>query len=180
MYEKLSSSLAARPLASLMQQAALCRHRAYVQARCATSWSRSLDFTTSSRADIQVFTPHELKLFLTGKPRLEVDDLIACTRYTGGYERDSPTVELFWELLRSFNDEQKSALLEFITGASRIPLDGLDPVLTITKASDRSESSLPLSHTCFNQIVLPVYKTLQIMREKTVYAMQNAAGFHMT
>ena len=36
---------------------------------------------------------------------------------------------------------------------------------------------LPTSHTCFNQLVLPRYKSKQTLREKLVIAISNAEGF---
>ena len=34
-----------------------------------------------------------------------------------------------------------------------------------------------MSHTCFNQLVLPVYKTKKQLRHKLILAIQNAEGF---
>ncbi|GFR00555.1 putative E3 ubiquitin-protein ligase HECTD2 [Trichonephila clavata] len=36
---------------------------------------------------------------------------------------------------------------------------------------------LPISHTCFNQLVLPRYKNRDILREKLTIAISNAEGF---
>ena len=36
---------------------------------------------------------------------------------------------------------------------------------------------LPMSHTCFNQLILPVYKSKKLLRHKLVLAIQNTEGF---
>jgi hypothetical protein len=56
---------------------------------------------------------------------------------------------------------QLALLLQFITGAARLPLGGaaaLQPALTIV-ASSAPEDSLPSAHTCFNRLVLPKYSS---------------------
>ncbi|EEC19977.1 hypothetical protein IscW_ISCW014766 [Ixodes scapularis] len=39
------------------------------------------------------------------------------------------------------------------------------------------ELRLPVSHTCFNQLVLPKYKSKDVLREKLIIAISNAEGF---
>ena len=76
--------------------------------------------------------------------------------------------------------EERGNVLRFITGTSRVPLDGFDPVFTITKASDVGSGALPTAHTCFNQLVLPPYESLEQLVEKMQYALRESKGFHMT
>jgi hypothetical protein len=38
-------------------------------------------------------------------------------------------------------------------------------------------NSLPTSHTCFNQLLLPEYKTKQKLKERLALAISNAEGF---
>ena len=40
--------------------------------------------------------------------------------------------------------------------------------------------SLPKAHTCFNQLVLPRYASLEILQQKLKYAIQNTDGFQMS
>ena len=61
-----------------------------------------------------------------------------------------------------------------------MPLDGLRPPLTLTPSAEGDESALPHCHTCFNQIVIPMYRSAEKLEEKLRYAIENAAGFHLT
>ena len=36
---------------------------------------------------------------------------------------------------------------------------------------------LPMSHTCFNQLVLPAYRSRKVLKQKLTIALQNAEGF---
>ena len=37
------------------------------------------------------------------------------------------------------------------------------------------DQALPRAHTCFNQLVVPPYSSAQIMKQKLLYALENAA-----
>ena len=57
------------------------------------------------------------------------------------------TVQLFWKIFESFDPALRAKLLAFSTGTTKVPLDGFDPLYTITKGTDGLDS-LPRSHTC--------------------------------
>ncbi len=67
-------------------------------------------------------------------------------------------IQWFWQIIRSWPTERKSRLLQFVTGTSRIPINGFKDLqgsdgprrFTIEKAGDPSQ--LPKSHTCFNRV----------------------------
>ena len=59
------------------------------------------------------------------------------------------------------------------------PLDGYDPPFNVTLGSDMAKNSLPKSHTCFNQIVLPQYSSYEALKEKLLFAVENTDGFGM-
>lgn len=68
---------------------------------------------------------------------VDIDDLRANTVYSGGFRKDSKTVTMFWDVVRGFNEEDRRALLKFVTSCSRPPLQGfrhLHPAFTIHKA----------------------------------------------
>ncbi|KAI3758684.1 hypothetical protein L6452_06255 [Arctium lappa] len=56
-------------------------------------------------------------------PENKVDDLKAHTEYTG-YIVGSNVVVWFWEVVKAFNKEDRARLLEFVTGTSKVPLEG--------------------------------------------------------
>jgi E3 ubiquitin-protein ligase NEDD4 len=46
---------------------------------------------------------------------------------------------------------------------------------TIEKATD--EAALPKSHTCFNRLDLPPYKTFDALKDKLTWAVEETMGF---
>lgn len=127
-------------------------------------------------------TKSELDLILNGKPIIDVEEIRAYTTFQGEKEfsDNHPQVIQLWQVVREFEEEHKRLFLFFVTGTSRVPLDGYDPPFNITQGSGMDSDSLPRAHTCFNQLVLPHFSSLEIMREKVLFAIRETEGFQLS
>ncbi|KAI1327219.1 HECT-domain-containing protein [Xylariaceae sp. FL0255] len=131
---------------------------------------------------INVFDERELELLIGGIAEIDVDDWKKHTDYRGYTENDE-VVQYFWQTIRSWDGEQKSRLLQFATGTSRIPVNGFKDLqgsdgprrFTIEKAGD--VGNLPKAHTCFNRLDLPPYKSLEALQQKLTIAVEETMGF---
>eukprot|EP00536_Pseudo-nitzschia_multiseries_P010994 jgi/Psemu1/326262/estExt_fgenesh1_pg.C_3550003 len=135
---------------------------------------------------IQIFTPRELELLISGLPDIDIHDLKKNTDYNGWKATDRQ-IEWFWNVLFSLSRNEKASFLQFVTGSSKVPLAGFGELpgmrgvqkFSIHKAGG-SAGSLMSAHTCFNSLDLPVYKNEQELREKLLYAInEGAVGFLM-
>lgn len=103
---------------------------------------------------INVFDERELELLIGGIAEIDVDDWKKHTDYRGYTESDE-VVQNFWKTVRSWDGEQKSRLLQFTTGTSRIPVNGFKDLqgsdgprrFTIEKAGELN--NLPKAHTWY-------------------------------
>lgn len=103
---------------------------------------------------INVFDERELELLIGGIAEIDVDDWKKHTDYRGYTESDE-VVQNFWKVVRSWDGEQKSRMLQFTTGTSRIPVNGFKDLqgsdgprrFTIEKAGD--VGNLPKAHTWY-------------------------------
>lgn len=134
---------------------------------------------------ISIFNDHELELLISGLPDIDLDDLRANTEYSG-YSAASPVVRWFWEVLEGLDKQALALLLQFVTGTSKVPLEGFKALQGISgpqrfqihKAYGPPDR-LPSSHTCFNQLDLPEYETkeqLQVRRERESQEGRGAMG----
>ncbi|KIW05359.1 uncharacterized protein PV09_03875 [Verruconis gallopava] len=131
---------------------------------------------------VNVFDERELELLIGGIADIDVDDWKKHTDYRGYTESDQ-VVQDFWKCIRSWDAEQKSRLLQFATGTSRIPVNGFKDLqgsdgprrFTIEKAGEPGQ--LPKSHTCFNRIDLPPYKSYEQLVQKLTIAVEETVGF---
>ena len=133
---------------------------------------------------ITIFSPTELELLLCGLPDVDLDDLYANTDYSS-YTVGDKCIQWFWEALRSFTQEERAQFLQFVTGTSKVPLDGFANLQGMRGAQKFSihrvfgdTGLLPQAHTCFNQLDLPAYTTAGELREKLLMAIKEGSeGF---
>ncbi|KAF9887495.1 hypothetical protein FE257_010212 [Aspergillus nanangensis] len=131
---------------------------------------------------VNVFDERELELLIGGIADIDVDDWKKHTDYRGYQEQDE-VIQNFWKIVRTWDAEQKSRLLQFTTGTSRIPVNGFKDLqgsdgprrFTIEKSGD--PAALPKSHTCFNRLDLPPYKTHDTLEHKMSIAVEETLGF---
>ncbi|XP_074367519.1 E3 ubiquitin-protein ligase UPL1-like isoform X2 [Apium graveolens] len=133
---------------------------------------------------ISIFNDKELELLISGLPEIELDDLKTNTEYTG-YTVASNVVQWFWEVVKTFNKEDTARFLQFVTGTSKVPLEGFKALQGISgpqkfqihKAYGAPER-LPSAHTCFNQLDLPEYASKDQLQERLLLAIHEASeGF---
>ncbi|XP_023229433.1 E3 ubiquitin-protein ligase HUWE1-like [Centruroides sculpturatus] len=133
---------------------------------------------------IAIFNEQELELLISGLPNVDIDDLKANTEYHK-YQPTSLQIQWFWRALRSFDQADRAKFLQFVTGTSKVPLQGfsaLEGMNGIQKfqihRDDRSTDRLPSAHTCFNQLDLPAYETYDKLRSMLLKAIQECSeGF---
>eukprot|EP00850_Spirogloea_muscicola_P012629 SM000082S22871 [mRNA] locus=s82:404008:421363:+ [translate_table: standard] len=133
-----------------------------------------------SRDLISIFNDRELELLISGLPEIDVEDLRNNTDYTG-YTSASQVVQWFWETVRSFGKEDCARLLQFITGTSKVPLEGFKALQGISGPQHfqihkayGAPKRLPSAHTCFNQLDLPEYTSKEQMEERLLLAIHEA------
>ena len=120
---------------------------------------------------ISFFEAKELELLMSGMPSIDFNDLKENTEYQG-YAPDDNIIQWYWEVLSEYSNEDLAKLVQFITGTSKIPVDGFSELQgmngpqKISIHRDANVHQLPKSHTCFNQLDLPNYPNKEILKEK--------------
>ncbi|PIC34687.1 hypothetical protein B9Z55_014266 [Caenorhabditis nigoni] len=133
---------------------------------------------------ISMFNEQELELLISGLPTVDIDDMAANTDYKG-FQKTSTHIQWFWRALRSFEKEDKAKFLQFVTGTSKVPLQGfasLEGMNGVQKLSihldSRGGDRLPAAHTCFNQLDLPQYDSYEKLRQSLLLAIRECTeGF---
>ncbi len=146
---------------------------------------------------ISIFDAQELELLISGLPYIDIDDLRANTEYHNYREQvnislvyllltfsyslsfQDNVISWFWDILRNFSREEKASFVQFITGTSKVPLEGFSNLqgmggvqrFSIHKAYG-DDGKLPTAHTCYNQLDLPCYNTYDELKEKLLMAVK--------
>lgn len=110
---------------------------------------------------ISIFNEQELELLISGLPDIDIDDWKSNTEYQN-YNPSSQQIQWFWRAIRSFDKEERAKLLQFVTGTSKVPLNGfkeLEGMNGISRFNIHRDygdkDRLPSSHTCFNRKYRP-------------------------
>jgi len=132
---------------------------------------------------LQVFDEHDLEVALCGISKLDVTDWKKHTLYKN-YNATDKTIQWFWLWLERCTEDEKSRLLQFVTGTCRIPNGGFadligsnGPQRFCIEKTGKIEW-LPKSHTCFNRLDLPAYPSYDKLKEKLHFAINECStGF---
>ncbi|KAL2880471.1 E3 ubiquitin-protein ligase tom1 [Colletotrichum sp. CLE4] len=132
---------------------------------------------------ISIFNEQELELLISGLPDIDVDDWKSNTEYHN-YTPSSPQIQWFWRAIRSFDKEERAKLLQFVTGTSKVPLNGfkeLEGMNGINRFNIHrdygNKERLPSSHTCFNQLDLPEYENYEMLRQQLMKAITAGSDY---
>jgi len=88
---------------------------------------------------IKIFDEGELELLMGGIECIDVKDWKNNTVYKGDYHPNHIVIQWYWRVVLSFSNEMRSRLLQFVTGTSRVPMNGfkvLTSLITIMSSSN--------------------------------------------
>uniref|UniRef100_A0A182RJ28 HECT-type E3 ubiquitin transferase n=1 Tax=Anopheles funestus TaxID=62324 RepID=A0A182RJ28_ANOFN len=132
---------------------------------------------------LKIFDEHELELLMCGIQNIDLRDWKRNTLYKGDYYPNHVVIQWFWRAVLSFSNEMRARLLQFVTGTSRVPMNGFKELygsngpqmFTIEKWG--TPENYPRAHTCFNRLDLPPYESYMQLKERLIQAVEGSQGF---
>lgn len=143
---------------------------------CFEAFSQGFYKVCSSKV-LDLFHAQELMVLVVGSENYNWNELEKNAEYKDEFHKNHPTVRMFWRVFHSLDYEEKKKFLLFLTGSDRIPILGMSEIKVVLQPMKVDDSHLPVAHTCFNLLDLPMYSSEVVMREKLRLAIQNAQGF---
>lgn len=137
---------------------------------------------------LSMFNHSELQTLVSGtRTAIDVEDLRRNTAYGGTYVigddgLEHPTIQFFWKVMTEMSDDERRAVLKFVTSTPRAPLLGfgtLNPPFSI-RDGGADQSRLPSTSTCVNLLKLPMYKNEALLKEKLLKSIFSGAGFDLS
>nr|XP_020476909.1 E3 ubiquitin-protein ligase SMURF1 isoform X3 [Monopterus albus] len=135
---------------------------------------------------LKPFDHKELELIIGGLGKIDLSDWKTNTRLKH-CTSESNVVRWFWQAVEAFSEERRGRLLQFVTGSTRVPLQGFKalqgstgsagPRLFTIHLIDANTDNLPKAHTCFNRIDIPPYESYEKLYEKLLTAVEETCGF---
>lgn len=136
---------------------------------------------------LENFEEHELELLIGGLSKIDIEDWKLHTKLKN-CTVETPLVIWFWDIVKSYDENKRARLLQFVTGSPRVPIQGFKALqgvnselrlFTIHLLKNTCTDNLPKSHTCFNRIDLPPYESYERLRDKLTQAIEETMGFAM-
>ncbi|GET93061.1 hypothetical protein, conserved [Leishmania tarentolae] len=105
----------------------------------------------------------KVELLICGTPKLTFADFYS----NCDIQLSKADASVFVSVLEGMTDEDRTLLLRFTTGQSRLPLK-----TKIKVTHSGSKDTLPTSSTCFFALRLPSYSSVEKMKERLLYAVR--------
>eukprot|EP00928_Gymnodinium_smaydae_P095480 TRINITY_DN8223_c0_g1_i2.p1 TRINITY_DN8223_c0_g1~~TRINITY_DN8223_c0_g1_i2.p1 ORF type:complete len:723 (+),score=148.56 TRINITY_DN8223_c0_g1_i2:292-2460(+) len=83
----------------------------------------------------------------------------------------------FWNVVENFNESEKVQFVVFVTASDRVPLRGWQDLQVTVQKNGVGDERLPTAHTCFCQLLLPRYSSVDKLRTNLQLAIANSEGF---
>jgi hypothetical protein len=129
---------------------------------------------------LSFLTIDELRLLLQGQPLIDRENLRATTEYQPANATSEPEVGWFWTIIESMSEGQMRDFLRFVSGSSFPPIhnfsgySGTRNWLQVSIFPSMTVDQVPQAQTCCVQIKLPKYTSLEVMRARILFAIENA------
>jgi hypothetical protein len=85
----------------------------------------------------------------------------------------------FWAVVEHFSNEQRSLLLKFVTGRSRLPVHQTHVPFLKVDFTFGDTDRMPTASTCFGRLHLPRYTSVEKARKLMMLAIEYAGTFEM-
>jgi hypothetical protein len=119
---------------------------------------------------LQLFTWQQLEILVAGDPKIDIE---LWKQKTDSRSIHSNTAKLFWKVMESLTNEERSGFIRFAWGRSRLPPP---KEFTTPMRLTRGDGSLPIAHTCFFSIEMPEYSTEEEMRHALLTCIHFGCG----
>jgi E3 ubiquitin-protein ligase HUWE1 len=131
--------------------------------------------------ELCIFDADELEWVMCGRPKFDMKDFKANLGFIGEYGPAHPVILRFFEVLEGFATEMRLKFLGFVTNSALLPAAGFGYLPQQIKICPRDGlDRLPSASTCEYLFYLPPYETVDVMKEKLEYAINNTdEGFEI-
>uniref|UniRef100_A0AAQ6AF09 HECT-type E3 ubiquitin transferase n=1 Tax=Amphiprion ocellaris TaxID=80972 RepID=A0AAQ6AF09_AMPOC len=117
---------------------------------------------------LKPFDHKELELIIGGLGKIDLADWKTNTRLKH-CTSESNVVRWFWQAVEAFSEERRGRLLQFVTGSTRVPLQGFKAL--------QGGTHKRCKFCFFNRIDIPPYESYEKLYEKLLTAVEETCGF---
>jgi hypothetical protein len=146
-----------------------------------TGFAEALKALSEEAAPFLSLLSHtDWRVMLCGDFVVSAQQIVAACTFTG-FPNKSETPQWFKEILLASSEDHLRKFLVFVTGSPSLsPLSSSrSKSVTINVRHQNRTGSLPIAHTCFFQLDIPIFKDKETLQSKLLYSVQNANTFEI-
>eukprot|EP01083_Nonionella_stella_P051973 138056_1 len=131
---------------------------------------------------LSIFSADDIRRLICGEPSVDFELLKRHTAYGSSLNEDSPRIIKFWKVVEEFDAEQRRLFVQFVYAQKRLPSEseferqGLRLLIHPLDAR-KPDQTFPQASTCFFNLSLPDYSSINQMRRNLLLAITSATGF---
>ncbi|KAB1276844.1 E3 ubiquitin-protein ligase NEDD4 [Camelus dromedarius] len=103
---------------------------------------------------IKIFDENELELLMCGLGDVDVNDWREHTKYKNGYSVNHQVIQWFWKAVLMMDSEKRIRLLQFVTGTSRVPMNGFAELYVQNKRCLEEEEDVVRHVELFHRVFI--------------------------
>jgi hypothetical protein len=132
---------------------------------------------------LSIFTGREAERLVCGETTVDLNLLKRHTQYGGGLSHESRLVKDFWVVLEEYSNEMRRNFLDFVYGQGRLPSEeefarlGIRLFISQLKVEGDPDKRFPHSDTCFFNLRMPMYTSIDVLRSRLTSAIRMGSGF---
>ena len=143
------------------------------------AFKRGFDMVVGGPA-LGLFRSEEIEKLVCGNHDFNIAELEEHALYDGGFNKHTPVVRWFWELMHEWPESKQRRVLAFVTGSDRVPIGGLAKLDFKLHRKCGDSEVLPTAGTCFNSCFIPVYSSKAKLERKLNQALDyGGEGMHL-
>ena len=126
-----------------------------------------------------MFTAKELKCLICGEDTVNLELLQKVTVYDEGIDPTDMYIVNFWKVLHDMTEKEKGKFINFVYARKRLPASASGFIMPfkilrpLPYMKEKPDDFLPHAKTCFFELSIPKYSSVQICRQKLLYAVEN-------
>jgi len=129
------------------------------------------------RTALQAMSANDLKVLTVGCDECFDVEIFRQNAKFEASEEYPEQFEWFMQSVAELSAEESVRFLQFFTGASRMPREGLRPPFTLVINNAWNMAQLPTAHTCANTVCIPAYESKELLDTKLRMALEFNVGF---
>jgi len=129
----------------------------------------------------QMVTTVQLEQIICGiEKSMDVETVRTVAQLNGWGPEDAEYLESFWAVLSELSPDDLRGFAIFVSASTRMPLKGWKDFHVQVQKNGTGDERLPTAYTCFQLLLLPLYSSVAVLKDRLLKAIHETQGFGLS